>query len=915
MEFQSPIISGSDLSVTDRLNLPSRRMKLSLEKSSNMMGAVSLASPNRHTMSLMSDDLSRTIFEGDPTFTRIGLAVQRKTLDETRVDLTLNNMSRKKHNEELMSILLEEEVPGVENVLELFESFLQTFQSYGAEHQVFNQCAEYESKCGEQVTALHKLIQMAPQGHKKLAQAQELEQELRFERDTWRLVASLYQDRLNSELQDSEMESEEIWSGLDDATSEDDLVRQLYDKNAIIRQAQLVVDWLEQRAADVYHDSHYSQAEFYGDAVTGWENTLHSLISKKRGISTDNAEQNLVTQMDPDAPNREQSRRLHPLDKEDEMRLLRSVFARLRCGQMDEAQQLCFRAGQPFRAAILEGWKLFHDPNMKSRTDVANTKESPSGNPYRDIWKTMSWKECENVQLSEEERSILALLCGHLKALLPACPSWEDQLWAHLRAMIDHCVEKELRRCVNYKRQLQVLPDEYWNQQLTVESIFSTLAASREKTLVAEGRDQYRIIQRYLIMDDVDGLLEEMSSWLSKGDSWSVHLRPHMLRLMAHLSLFFRRIGRGSSDDLIGSILEAYVLQLVNLGRTDLAAVYVAQLPLPEDQIRLYAQCLVMVEDQQESCEDTERQRLLYLAHQVGLDVNAIAKQVVITLCNQGDNIQHTSDASLQVATSAEDERRIRSLSWLLMDPSMRSQLLIQANTLMRGYLLRRQIEAVKLTFKLIPPDTLKILSELWESRTGLTDLPTEVAAATREYLSIQAYIDALDAFQEWFTRFHHSKPKKTEASVQQQRGGASAQLSFTENLLKEQHLKQHQVEMLRWQAAVDSLTETAIDKLYNVLLFPDGGWMGDSVQFEDEDTPRQQQQQLLRQSCIPHAALLLCNVLTSTHRHSQCLELANVVASEQQSLYKVCSAEQLAQLTKQLRQAYVKLLDLGESP
>jgi nuclear pore complex protein Nup107 len=249
------------------------------------------------------------------------------------------------------------------------------------------------------------------------------------------------------------------------------------------------------------------------------------------------------------------------------------------------------------------------------------------------------------------------------------------------------------------------------------------------------------------------------------------------------------------------------------------------------------------------------------------------------------------------------------------MDPSMRSQLLIQANTLMRGYLLRRQIEAVKLTFQLTPPDTVAILTELWESRTGLTDLPTEVEAAVREYLCIQTYIDALDAFQEWFTRFHHSKPKKTEASVQQQRGGASSQLSFTENLLKEQHLKQHQVEIQRWQAAVDSLTQSAIDKLYNVLLFPDGGWMVDSVSFEEENSPRQQQQQLLRQTCIPHAALLLCNVLTSTHRYSQCLELANVIASEQQSLYKVCSAEQLAQLTKHLRQSYVRLLDIGETP
>ena len=152
-------------------------------------------------------------------------------------------------------------------------------------------------------------------------------------------------------------------------------------------------------------------------------------------------------------------------------------------------------------------------------------------------------------------------------------------------------------------------------------------------------------------MDDVDGLLEEMSSWLTKGEgslSWGVHLRPHMLRLMTHLALFFRRIGRGSCDDLIGSILQSYVQQLVHLERTDLVAVYVSQLPLPQDQIHLYAQCLVLFEQQANSGDDGERKRLLLLAQQVGLDVNAIAKQVVLTLCHQGD-IQHVSNASLQV--------------------------------------------------------------------------------------------------------------------------------------------------------------------------------------------------------------------------------------------------------------------------
>ena len=152
-------------------------------------------------------------------------------------------------------------------------------------------------------------------------------------------------------------------------------------------------------------------------------------------------------------------------------------------------------------------------------------------------------------------------------------------------------------------------------------------------------------------MDDTDGLLEEMSSWLNKGDSWSVRLRPHMMRLMAHLALFFRRIGRGSCDDrLIGSILEAYVQQLVHLSRTDLATVYVAQLPNPRDQIRLYAQCLVQVEQQEsDTFDDAQRRHLLSLAHQVGLDVNAIAKEVVISLCDQGDQLPPIGDASLQV--------------------------------------------------------------------------------------------------------------------------------------------------------------------------------------------------------------------------------------------------------------------------
>ena len=150
----------------------------------------------------------------------------------------------------------------------------------------------------------------------------------------------------------------------------------------------------------------------------------------------------------------------------------------------------------------------------------------------------------------------------------------------------------------------------------------------------------------------------------------------------------------------------------------------------------------------------------------------------------------------------------------------MRSELLIQANNLMRSYLLRRQIDAVKLTFQLGTDgtsDTLSVLSEHWDSRTGLTDLPADVEVSIREYLCVKTYIDAFDAFNCF-------KPKNLSTLLAiQQRVCSSRQLNFTKNLLKEQQRKQHENELQRWQAAVQSLTQSAIVVCFSLM---EDGWL-----------------------------------------------------------------------------------------
>ncbi|KAH7957951.1 hypothetical protein HPB51_028060 [Rhipicephalus microplus] len=59
---------------------------------------------------------------------------------------------------------------------------------------------------------------------------------------------------------------------------------------------------------------------------------------------------------------------------------------------------------------------------------------------------------------SRYKRAVYGALSGNLQAMLPACTTWEDQLWARMRAVVDVCVEQELRTAKQQDRSLGPLP-------------------------------------------------------------------------------------------------------------------------------------------------------------------------------------------------------------------------------------------------------------------------------------------------------------------------------------------------------------------------------------------------------------------------------------------------------------------------
>uniref|UniRef100_A0AAX7V457 Nuclear pore complex protein n=1 Tax=Astatotilapia calliptera TaxID=8154 RepID=A0AAX7V457_ASTCA len=741
----------------------------------------------------------------------------------------------------LSSALLKEDDPGEAAAASLFPEFLGAFLKHSSS-AVFELLDDYQALCQDKVGEFSVVLR-AGQNSKTAGVRWLLQQE----NCTWRLITSLYRDRVQLAL-------------------EDDLMTDMVVSN-------LVVDWLESIAKDQIGDFS-DNIEYYAKNVC-WENTLHALKMRRKSGTTFTVP--LVTELDPDAPLRQQ-RPLADLDREDDARLLKNLFTLIRAGMTEEAQRLCKRCGQAWRAATLEGWKLYHDPNMTSGGIELQPVE---GNPQRGIWKACCWRMAEEEQLNRYERAIYASLSGNLKPLLAVCESWEDCVWAYFRVMVDSLVEKDLMSSGMAHHEVETLPREYLEANWTMEKVFEELQASESKRVLEETREHYHVIQKFVILGDLDGLLEEFSDWLTA----SKPLPSHLLRFMTHLVLFFRSLGLALKVKF-------------TLKQTDLVASYVGQLPA-DLAISQYAAFLETV------TQPELRPRCLQLAIEAGLDVSAVTKLVVETVRETDDTEFTHHSQTLETGTTKEDQRKIDVIDWLLYDPAHRAESLKQSNAIMRNFLALQKHDAAKAVFSKVPEDSMREICSQWSGISQTTPLPAEDENAIREHLCIRAYLEAHEAFTDWF-RHSSSAPQKP---------APAPEAKFTERVANEMREKEYQASLSAWSCRLDALTEDVKERIYNVLLFVDGGWMVDNRQDSEPDSERSHQMAALRSLCLPRLSLLLLSVLQSSSRHQEALRLADIISSDQHCLYQVFSKEELRRFLQKLRESSLALLDRGVDP
>ncbi|KAJ0057025.1 hypothetical protein NL108_000853, partial [Boleophthalmus pectinirostris] len=778
----------------------------------------------------------------------------------------------------------------------LFSDFLSSFQKHSLS-AVFDLLEDYQALCQDkvvvfvylylsifcqyctsnvfllQVDVLQSVVLRAGQNSKTAGVRWLLQQE----NCTWRLINSLYKDRVQLALEDDVMMDIGIPS-----ESEKVVVQQLFQRDAIIRQSQLVVDWLESIAKDQIGDFS-DNIEYYAKNVC-WENTLHSLKMRRKSGTTMTVP--LVTELDPDASFRQQ-RPLADLDREDDARLLKNLFTLIRAGMTDEAQRLCKRCGQAWRAATLEGWKLYHDPNL---TSVNLELQPVEGNPQRGIWKACCWRMAEEEQINRYEKAIYASLSGNLKPLLAVCESWEDYVWAHFRVMVDSLVEKDLMSSGMAHQEVETLPREYLEANWTMEKVFEELQASESKRVLEETKEHYHIIQKFIILGDLDGLLDEFSEWLNAAKP----IPSHLLRFMTHVILFFRSLGLALKEEVCVNVLTSYVSLLIHDQQIELVANYVGQLPSDLATVQ-YASFLETI------TQPELRPRCLELGTDAGLDITAITKLVVENVRERDETEFTHHSQTLETGTTKEDQKKIDVIDWLLFDPAHRAEALKQSNAIMRKFLgmglirllgsklnqldisyelscvlALQKHDGAKAVFSKVPEDSMKKIYSQWTAVSDAT-MPAEDENAIREHLCIRAYLEAHEAFTDWFS---HS-------SSAPQKPAPAPEAKFTEKVANEMREKEYQAAYDAWSCRLDVLTEDVKERIYNVLLFVDGGWMVDCRQDAEQDSERSHQMVALRSLCLPRLSFLLLSVLQNSSRHQEALRLVDIISSDQHCLYQ----------------------------
>jgi len=463
----------------------------------------------------------------------------------------------------------------------------------------------------------------------------------------------------------------------------------------------------------------------------------------------------LEADLNPDVPTKD----LHVLDQQAVAKFNGEIYKLIRAGQRKEAIERCLQSGQSWKAAMMEGANPYHYPS------ILDLEGDIEGTEARDIWKLTALSFSSSPALSLHERGIIGALSGNSEPLLQLAKSWQDRVWAFLKAAIDVTVEDGIRQHVIGSS--GDLPASYWSQKQPVEVLL------QRASVAATGSDSlYRRVQELLILDD----FEELGRAMDKIEPTN----KHQARFLAHLAIVLQNAGVESISSICVKNYAELIATNVNPDekpREDAALVAAYAFMLEKELgTAIYSKVLVNL-----SCmNQTHRDYLIDLAKKHGLNVSGITQQAVLEL-------------------QQNEKSDLNALDILLANKDLSTSLDIACEIVRNLIVMNRESEAVLAVEK-------------------LKECGAENVAKNENFVAIRSHLEAMDIFNKW-NKLEQSQVAYADAE------SLNFSTSFVKRVQIERENENRLSEKLKWERELKELAAAMLKKV-TLILTTNAKWL-----------------------------------------------------------------------------------------
>lgn len=690
---------------------------------------------------------------------------------------------------------------------------------------------------------------------------------------------------------------------------------------------QRIVEWLERTADEALERSGGPKVKPLDDPAYRWEYTASrhdgepvSMDYQQRGNGV-----------------------LDEVERKAEGRLSHEIFRLVRAGRLEEAEEMCRRVGQPWRAAALAGGK-------RSSALSANGVKGDARRTWRIAAKAIATSSDPGIPA--HERAVYGLFAGEIGPVLAVSTTFEDEAWARLSVLLDSTA--------------QAVVEGDNAASVTIEDN-AILQAFRECKHAGEGpeaigadiREGIRMTRVYVGIgpgihaQHISELLKTLSELsrlgADEGQEW-------ICRFAAHVCIFMKMSGLLSevTDGTDGmtnfdASVESYVQFVIqkDLDSEERArqqgAILSPRILVPETAARYLAELST------EKCIIDTYSKLLCAALKADLShERAEAKRVGVspreiddrrTLCLQkagqcfsretlnslviaatdkiwdshlpvGDapglsSIEIESEVSVSEDFSDADELVVRAIEFLIF-PAFANyeEALRRVTKAARRFFLRGKKAAARYLISWFPSEIVSQISS------------SPCVGAVHELDSWRVYMDAIARHNEWNIYHSSRKPQpvseKVRAAALAQPGEVSYETQASAGIQLQKYAKENE-EFLRMSG---KNRDVAVDSLKAALLF-EGGWMQNK--YTDEKsvpgdqagrTTRSEEIRTVRKIGIPQLVVLLHHVYHESGMYSEAISLAQIIADEDFKLYENFGPTELGSFLTRIADSTVLFAD-----